>query len=103
MSMTITMDDALKAEFSEVCAEIGMSASTAFNIFAKKVVREKRIPFELSSLSDEERAFDREMRMAEGAINEGIRNGYLDYARGNVCTLDELDARRTGARRGLHA
>jgi len=31
-----------------VCSELGLSMSTAFNLFVKKVVREKRIPFELS-------------------------------------------------------
>lgn len=32
----------------QVCSELGLSMSAAFTIFAKKVGREKRIPFELS-------------------------------------------------------
>ena len=32
----------------EVCKELGMSMTTAFNIFAKKMRRERRIPFEVS-------------------------------------------------------
>ena len=93
MSMTITMDDALKAEFAEVCAEIGMSASTAFNIFAKKVVRERRIPFELTAQAEDE-------RMRARKVSQGILSGFYDYESGRMITVDELDARRAAFRAG---
>ncbi len=32
----------------QACAELGLSMSAAFTVFAKKVGREKRIPFEIS-------------------------------------------------------
>jgi toxin-antitoxin system protein len=32
-----------------VCSELGLSMSAAFTVFAKKVSREKRIPFEISA------------------------------------------------------
>lgn len=31
----------------QACSELGMSMTTAFTIFAKKVRREKRIPFDV--------------------------------------------------------
>lgn len=37
-----------KKGMEEVCRELGMSMSTAFTIFAKKMRREKRIPFDVS-------------------------------------------------------
>ncbi len=37
-----------KIGMEEVCKELGMSMTTAFNIFAKKMRRERRIPFEVS-------------------------------------------------------
>ncbi|MBQ9328726.1 MAG: type II toxin-antitoxin system RelB/DinJ family antitoxin [Solobacterium sp.] len=37
-----------KKNMEEVCRDLGMSMSTAFTIFAKKMGREKRIPFEVS-------------------------------------------------------
>ena len=43
------MDESLKKSMEETCGEMGMSMTTAFTIFAKKVVREKRIPFEISA------------------------------------------------------
>lgn len=41
------MDSNLKKQFEAFCTDMGMTMSTAFNIFAKKVVREYRIPFEI--------------------------------------------------------
>ena len=44
----IRMDEDTKREFDLFCQEIGLSVSAAFNLFAKTVVREQRIPFALS-------------------------------------------------------
>ena len=43
------MDEDLKKAMEQTCQEMGMSMTTAFTIFAKKVSREKRIPFEISA------------------------------------------------------
>ena len=43
------MDAELKKSMEQVCADMGLSMTTAFTIFAKKVSREKRIPFEVSA------------------------------------------------------
>ncbi len=42
------MDQEDKIGMEEVCKELGMSMTTAFTIFAKKMRRERRIPFEVS-------------------------------------------------------
>ena len=42
------IDDSTKKQMEQICNELGINLSTAFNIFAKKVVREKRIPFDVS-------------------------------------------------------
>ena len=51
MNVNIRMDEATKLAFDLFCEEIGISVSSAFNIFAKTVVREKRIPFEITTES----------------------------------------------------
>lgn len=48
-NVNIRMDEATKVAFDQFCREIGLSSSAAFNIFAKTVVREQRIPFELTT------------------------------------------------------
>ena len=47
-NISVRIDEDLKNDFSETCHELGMDMSTAINIFARKVTREKRIPFEVS-------------------------------------------------------
>ncbi len=46
-NINIRMDSDLKRQFEAFCTDMGMSMTTAFNIFAKKTVREYRIPFEI--------------------------------------------------------
>lgn len=46
--VNIRMDEEIKAEMEKTCKELGITMSTAFNIFARKMTREKRIPFEVS-------------------------------------------------------
>ena len=43
------MDEDLKKKMEKVCADMGMSMTTAFTIFAKTVTGEKRIPFEVTA------------------------------------------------------
>ena len=48
VNVNIRMDSDLKHQFEKFCEDMGLTMSTAFNIFAKKAVREYRIPFEIS-------------------------------------------------------
>lgn len=42
------IDEQIKKQMEQICSELGITMSTAFNIFAKKMIREKRIPFDVS-------------------------------------------------------
>lgn len=67
-NVNIRMDADLKKQFEAFCADMGMSMSTAFNIFAKKTVREYRIPFEIGAeIPNEEtrKAIEEVQRMKE--------------------------------------
>lgn len=48
-TFSVRMDETLKKQFDRLCQEFGMNASTAINVFARAVVRQRRIPFEISS------------------------------------------------------
>lgn len=47
--INLRVDDDIKRKAERTFDDIGLSMSTAINIFLKVVVREKRIPFELSA------------------------------------------------------
>lgn len=48
-NVTIRIDEDLKQQADDVFGEMGMSFTTAVNIFTRQVVRERRIPFEISA------------------------------------------------------
>lgn len=47
--ITMRSEADVKRQFEAICAEIGLSVNTALNIFVRRVVRDRRIPFELSA------------------------------------------------------
>lgn len=47
--ISLRVDDEVKRSAERTLNDIGLSMSTAINIFLKAVVRENRIPFELSA------------------------------------------------------
>ena len=46
--VNIRMDDDIKEKADALFAEMGMNMTTAFNIFAREVIRKRAIPFMLS-------------------------------------------------------
>jgi len=46
------MDSEVKSQFDEFCAQVGMNTTVAFNMFARAVLRERRLPFEVTTESD---------------------------------------------------
>lgn len=55
-TFSIRMDAQLKKEFDALVEDMGMNATTAFNIFARAVVREKKIPFEIGTQHTQEKS-----------------------------------------------
>lgn len=47
-NLTISVNDSDKKEFGEFCDQVGISSSSVLNMFIKTVIREGRIPFEIS-------------------------------------------------------
>ena len=48
VNVNFRLDKDVKQAMEQACSDLGLSMSAAFTIFAKKVAREKRIPFEVS-------------------------------------------------------
>ena len=46
------MDEELKKGMEQACKDMGMSMTTAFMVFATKVSKERRIPFEIMADPD---------------------------------------------------
>ena len=47
-TLNVRIDEKLKKDLEEFCSNVGMNVSVAVNMFAKTVVREQRLPFEVA-------------------------------------------------------
>jgi len=48
VNINFRMNAELKSNFEKACQELGLTPTAAFTIFATKVARERRIPFEVA-------------------------------------------------------
>ena len=48
VNLNIRMEKNLKEELDKLCKELGLTTSTAINIFAKTMVRKQALPFKLA-------------------------------------------------------
>ena len=74
-------DETLKRSFDSVCDQLGLSNSTAYTLFMKAVVRERRIPFEVKIDSDEEirnKAIQAVARMRTATADSSMEGMSLD-------------------------
>lgn len=81
--VNIRMDEDLKKEMEIVCNDLGINITTAFTIFAKKLTREKRIPF---SVSVDPFYSNENIKALENSINEVKDDKVI------MKTIEELEA-----------
>ncbi len=79
-TFSVRMDENLKRQFDALCSDFGMNATTAFNVFARAVVREKKIPFEIKCSEDTTRQSGMQafMELRTQAKENGVQDLTLD-------------------------
>ena len=80
-TFNICMDENLNHQFDSLCTEFGMNATTVFNMFARTVVRERKIPFEIQASSQEttrESGINAFLALREEARQNGIQDLSLE-------------------------
>lgn len=85
VNVNFKLDADVKKSMEQVCAELGISMSAAFTVFAKKVGREKRIPFEVSI---DPFYSDNNIRYLENIVND-IKNGKAHFAEHDLVEDDK--------------
>ncbi len=83
-TITARVDASDKSKFDKFCSNVGINTSTAINMFVKAVLRENRIPFEITQTSDpffsennmaHVRKSVQELRAGKGTVHELIEAG----------------------------
>ncbi len=80
-TFSVRMDENLKKQFDVLCSDFGMTASTAINVFARAVVRERKIPFEIVSPEPEfnrVKVMQAFMTLRDSAKDKGLQDMTLD-------------------------
>ena len=84
-AISLRFDDEMKKQLDEMCDEMGMNLTTFFMIYAKKALRDRRIPFEVTAPLDPFYS-DSNMEQLRRA-NQQIHKGQVV-----VKTMEELEA-----------
>lgn len=84
VNVNFRLDEDVKKNMEQVCSELGLSMSAAFTIFAKKVGREKRIPFELNI---DPFYSENNIRRLEKVV-ESIKNGTANLVEHDLIEVD---------------
>ena len=80
-TITARVDEQDKASFDAFCSSVGLNTSTAINLFVKAVLRQNRIPFEITRNTDPFYSYQnqayiqkslRELRAGKGTAHELI-------------------------------
>ena len=86
-NVNIRMDKELKDRADRLFGEMGMSMTTAFNIFVRQTLRQGKIPFEISV---DPFFSDSNMKRLRQSVQEGESGKFV------VKTMDELRAMEQG-------
>ena len=82
--ISLRVDDDVKRGAEQTLADIGLSMSTAINVFLRKVAREWRIPFELSV---DPFYSESNIRYLEG-IMQDVKDGKAHFAEHDLIEVD---------------
>ena len=77
-NMTFRMDSEVKTQMVSLCAKLGMTPSTAFNIFANAFVREQGMPFQVK-LQEKVLTVSKEQMLAD--TDTMLKDFAADYKR----------------------
>lgn len=51
-TVSLRFEDGMKRELDEMCSEMGMNLTTFFMVYAKRALRDRRIPFDITAPID---------------------------------------------------
>ena len=85
VTVSLRFDDDMKRELDSICEEMGMNLTTFFTIYAKKVLRDRKIPFEIEAPQDPFYS-EKNLRSLEKSMQQVMEGKVV------VRTMEELEA-----------
>lgn len=59
-TISVRIEESSKKKFDDFCSKVGMNTSVAINLFIKAVVREQKIPFEITAIDENDTFYSKE-------------------------------------------
>lgn len=87
-TLSVRMDMDVKRQLDALCADVGMTTSTAINMFAKAFIRERRLPFDV--VASDPFYSESNMRHLQRSIQQ------LDEGKIVIKTMEELEEMANG-------
>ena len=84
-TVSLRFEDGMKKELDEMCSEMGMNITTFFMVYAKRALRDRRIPFDITAPID---PFYSKTNMSQ--IDKAV--GQVGSGKVVTKTMDELEA-----------
>ncbi len=84
-TVSLRIEDKMKKDLDDMCAEMGMNITTFFMIYAKRALRDRKIPFEIVAPKDP--FYSKENMECIKESKKQIREGKIVQK-----TMEELEA-----------
>ncbi len=89
-SLTVRIEPEIKAQAEQILQQLGLSASTAINMFYKQIILRKGVPFDLTLPSS--RIFDA-TDMSKEVFDAELEKGWKSVQEGRTIPAEEAFAR----------
>jgi len=87
-TFSVRMDENIKKQFDSLCSDFGLTPSAAFNVFAKAVIRERKIPFEIVApkleMPTRESGYNAFMLLRKAAKENGMQDWSLEQINAEI-------------------
>ena len=87
-TFSVRMDSKVKENLDEFCAAVGMNTNTAINMFARVVMREKRLPFDVAV----DQFYDERNINYLASLKADLESGKMKLAEHELIEIEDDDA-----------
>lgn len=83
VTVSLRLEENMKKELDQMCDEMGMNITTFFMIYAKRALRDRRIPFPIEAMPLAPASVNAELMSAE-QIRAKMEKSYKQIEEGNI-------------------
>lgn len=84
-TLSVRMDSEVKRQLDALCADVGMTTSTAINMFAKAFIRERRLPFDV--VASDPFYSESNLRYLESVMQD-VKDGKAHFSEHDLIEVD---------------